>query len=266
MAAKKTSPKQKKETASLLPDASQKSKIPAAKKRNIIMIVVAILVIICIAAIGIYYFLQYKKPQQLFNGPLLTTQMTQTELITKVGQLIALPTGEQPTIASVSDITKLKGQTFFKNARNGDIVLVYPKAGEAILYDPFVNKIMQVGPVNHPQPTSSKTSAAYPEQSIAGAQTTAEPVTVALYNGTTIAGFAKKTEIELAEKMPNVTVVSEANASSSAYTQTTVIDLTGNNTTSAQQLATFLHGITTSLPAAETKPANADLLIILGSK
>ncbi len=56
------------------------------------MIVVAILVIICIAAIGIYYFLQYKKSQQLFNGPLLTTQMTQTELITRVGQLIALPT------------------------------------------------------------------------------------------------------------------------------------------------------------------------------
>lgn len=63
-------------------------------------------------------------------------------------KLIALPTDEKPTVATVTDATKVKDQTFFQNAKNGDIVLIYSKAQKAFLYDPTENKIVEVGAVN----------------------------------------------------------------------------------------------------------------------
>jgi LytR cell envelope-related transcriptional attenuator len=234
------------------------------KKKKYLVAAGSFLTVLVIVGIGLFYF-NYQKNQQLQSNPTLTAQNEQQTLIAKVGQLMELPTGEQPTIATVSDITKLQSQPFFKNAKNGDIVLIYTKAKEAILYDPESNKIVQVGPINvSPKNTANAAS----NTAVAGASTKAkpQPVTVAIYNGTTVAGLAKKTEQVLAQKMPNATVVAETNASSSAYTQTKVIDLTGNNTAAVQQLATILKGTVTSLPAGEKRPANADILVILGSQ
>lgn len=68
--------------------------------------------------------------------------------VAKVGKLIALPTDEKPTVATVTDASKVKDQTFFQNAKNGDVVLIYTKAQKAILYSPTENKIVEVGAVN----------------------------------------------------------------------------------------------------------------------
>lgn len=55
-----------------------------------------------------------------------------------------LPAGEQPTLATVADQEKLKGQDFFSHAQNGDKLLIYPKAKKAILYRPSTGKIIEV--------------------------------------------------------------------------------------------------------------------------
>lgn len=65
-----------------------------------------------------------------------------------VGSVYQLPAGETPTIATVSDATKVRSQAFFKNADNGDKVLLYSKAGQAILYRPSTKKIISIAPVN----------------------------------------------------------------------------------------------------------------------
>lgn len=70
------------------------------------------------------------------------------QLTAKVGKLLVLPSNEMPTIATVSDMTKLLNNPFFSKAKNGDKVLIYLQAKEAILYDPMANKIVAVGPVN----------------------------------------------------------------------------------------------------------------------
>jgi hypothetical protein len=76
--------------------------------------------------------------------------------VAKVGVLIALPTDEKPTVATVTDASKVKDQQFFRNAKNNDIVLIYTKAQKAILYDPKENKIIEVGAVNiNNQPVQS---------------------------------------------------------------------------------------------------------------
>jgi uncharacterized membrane protein len=65
-----------------------------------------------------------------------------------VGKLMELP-AEKPTVATVSDVTKLPiaTQPFFTAAKNGDKVLFYNDAKKAILYRPQTNKIVNVAPI-----------------------------------------------------------------------------------------------------------------------
>lgn len=69
------------------------------------------------------------------------------DLVEAVGKLIVLPEGEEPTVASVSDPEKLKDQPFFQNAKVGDKVLIYTQARKAYLYDPKLNKLLEVAPL-----------------------------------------------------------------------------------------------------------------------
>ena len=75
--------------------------------------------------------------------------------MTQVSRLIVLPTGEDPTLATVSNIDVLRSQPFFANSKNGDKVLIYVKARKAILYDEVNNKIVEVAPINIGDSSSS---------------------------------------------------------------------------------------------------------------
>jgi hypothetical protein len=66
----------------------------------------------------------------------------------KVARLVIVPSGETPTVATVSNADKLKAQTFFANAKDGDKVIVYAKAKQAILYRPSTNQIVTMAPVS----------------------------------------------------------------------------------------------------------------------
>lgn len=93
-----------------------------------------------------YYF--YKQYSVLKSDPQVFAKKDAAALIEKVGQLIVLPEGEEPTVATVSDPEKLKNQPFFANAKAGYKVLIYTNAKKAILYDPILNKIVEVAPLN----------------------------------------------------------------------------------------------------------------------
>lgn len=85
----------------------------------------------------------------LQNNPQQAVQQQTTDLIKSVGSLITLPSGETPTVAAVTNAAQAKQQSaFFNNAANGDKVLLYVKAGEAILYRPSTNKIIIVAPLS----------------------------------------------------------------------------------------------------------------------
>ncbi|HEV8601445.1 MAG TPA: hypothetical protein VGQ87_02490 [Patescibacteria group bacterium] len=90
----------------------------------------------------------YTQLNQLKQNPQVAAQKENKKLLEAVGQLIVLPSDEQPTIATVSDPSKLKDQAFFAQAKVGDKVLIYTNAKKAILYDPVANKILEVAPVN----------------------------------------------------------------------------------------------------------------------
>ncbi|MDE2026462.1 MAG: hypothetical protein KGJ07_08285, partial [Patescibacteria group bacterium] len=65
---------------------------------------------------GIYFYMQYQTAQRLLSNSNLNGQQQVDQTVAKVGRLIELPTNESPTLATVADVTKLKGQPFFANA------------------------------------------------------------------------------------------------------------------------------------------------------
>lgn len=221
--------------------------IPLLSKKPLIVSVMVV-GLLALAAIPSYYFYTlYQESQMLLKNPTEAAKEEVGALVAKVGQLLELPQGEEPTVATVSDKEKLKDQAFFANSENGDKVLIYTNAKKAILYRPSTNKVIDVAPVNIGAPSQSQS----------------QPLRVALLNGTATTGLTKSVEADLKAKLPNVEVVLKENAKKNDYAKTLVIDLSGSNKDAAEQLAKILGGEVTTLPKDETKP-DADILVIIG--
>ncbi|MBI4058030.1 hypothetical protein HY405_01820 [Candidatus Microgenomates bacterium] len=113
---------------------------------------VLIIVIGGAGLVSLYFYDQNQRTQaeltKLRENPRAVAQEETSRLIEAVGKLVALPEGEVPTVATITDIDKLKSQSFFAKAGNGDKVLIYTQAKKAYLYDPDTNKILEIAPVN----------------------------------------------------------------------------------------------------------------------
>ncbi len=101
-----------------------------------------LVVLVILLAITSTYF--YKKSK---TNPDAATQAEVKSLVEKVSRLLIVPTDETPTVATVSDPDALKNQAFFADAKKGDKVLIYSNAKKAVLYDPSVDKIVNVAPL-----------------------------------------------------------------------------------------------------------------------
>lgn len=85
-------------------------------KRKISTVFFPLLALIAVIFAG-YFYVQLHTLQQ---NPQITSQKEIDTLMAKISALIVLPTGETPTIATVSDPEALKDQSFFTNAQKGD--------------------------------------------------------------------------------------------------------------------------------------------------
>lgn len=224
-----------------------KNKLKLSKKKAALLlgILIALLVII---GVGIFVYRNQNSTVQ--PDPQEEVQ----SLTLQVGKLMDLPVDEEPVIATVSDATKLVDQPFFAKALNGDKVLAYTKNKKAILYRPSTNKIIEVTFYN-PAPEGGAATASAQQASV---------VRIAVYNGTQTAGLAKKQADFIEANIDNVEVVTTANSKEN-YESTVIVDLNGNHRDVADKLAEELRGGVRTFPSAEEKPANADILVILGS-
>ncbi len=121
------------------------------KSNKMLTALVALILIVGLAAAGGYYYNKYNNSQKevkRLSNPQEAAKTQVSEAVAKIGQLVDLPSGETPTLATVTDPSRLKDQAFFANARVGDQVLIYTQAKKAILYRPSTNKIIEIAPVN----------------------------------------------------------------------------------------------------------------------
>ena len=114
------------------------------KKSVIVSFVVLTILALVGSGAGIYYYRQYTRAMTFANDPRAEAK----ELLVKLGKLIDLPTGEEPTVATVKDAEQIKAQPFFVKAKVGYRVILYPTARMAILYDDKANRIINVGTIN----------------------------------------------------------------------------------------------------------------------
>lgn len=156
-----------------------------------------------------------------------------------------LPENETPTYGTVTDIAKLKNQTFFAKARNGDEILIYEKAKLTILYRPSIQKIVNVGPLVVGSSGSPYVTSRF-----------------AVKNGTDNPSLNDKIISKIKQLYPNAVVVSSEKASR-AYPTTITISLNKTNQSLNEQIADSLKIQAGMLPLGEPAP-EADFLIIIG--
>lgn len=108
---------------------------------------IAVLLVFSLLLIGVTGFLWYQL-SLVRQNPEAVSAREINDIVKRLGRLIVLPDGEQPTVATVSDPERLKDQPFFVKAKKGDKVLIYTNARKAILYDPIADKIVEVAPLN----------------------------------------------------------------------------------------------------------------------
>ena len=121
------------------------------KQKLILSSVIGFIIALSVGT-SVYYYRQYTEVKKLLADPTAASQQEVKSIIAKIGTFMVLPTDEDPCIATVLDVEKLKEQPFFAKAVNGDKVVIYTKAGKAILYRPSENKIIEVMPISLTQP------------------------------------------------------------------------------------------------------------------
>ncbi len=197
---------------------------------------------------GGYY---YSKGQKLSQNKNATAQKNVPQeldkVVAEVGKLIDLPTNETPTLATVTDISKLKGQPFFQKAKDGDKVLIYANNKKAILYDPVLKKVMDIAAIN------TSTPAAQPAQP-----------RIVIRNGTKTVGLTNKIETKIKKVISEANIADKENAARSDYLETTVVVLNDSAKETASALAKTLSAQIGDLPKDETKPKDVDIIIIAG--
>jgi len=216
-----------------------------------------VVVVILLVLAGSTYFLYGQNRSlsgelsQLKKDPQEVSKEEVLALTEQISKLVALPSGEEPVVATVTDKEKLKDQPIFEKTENGDKILIYGSAKKAYIYRPSSNIIIDVLPVNLGDDTAG----------IPGVDEK-NPLRLALYNGTATAGLTNDLEKRISDqKILGVSVTAKANASRD-YDKTVVVDLTGKRSEQAVALAKMLNG-EVATQAGEARP-NADILVIVG--
>lgn len=204
-----------------------------SKKRKalkISLIIVNILLLLSLGFSSVFFFLKYNN---LKNNSLSSEERT-SKYEKEIGKTYALPVGEKPTLYDVTQADSLKkegpNKDFFKDAQNGDVLLLYGTAKIGVLYRPNDKKIIKVGPAAVTQQVSTQLFGAKADRD------TAKAVITKAFSGT-------------------LTVSKEADAKF-APTETIVVDVAGSNATGAAALATELKGKVGAVPEGQDKPAD----------
>lgn len=201
----------------------QKATRPAEKRRRLMILGIIILTLIGLVV--------------LFAARQNTARTADARLIQSVSNMVVLPDDETPTVSTVVDKTQLD-QPFLSDAENGDKVLLYFKAGKAVVYRPSSGKIVNIGPLEIPR------------------------AQVFIRDGS-----PKEVPQDIADRISSsaeFTVASRDVSPRQNYQQTIVVDVAGNRPDVAARLAILLGAKVAPMPAGESRP-DADLLVIVGA-
>ena len=214
--------------------------LQSRKKVPILTLTLTILLIGSLVFGGMYF----KKYNDLKKKSSQTAEDANKALISKVGKVYQLPSGETPVVLNVNkdpkDFTTDQEKAFattFKDLKKDDVILLYEKASLAIEYRPSENKVISTASL------AINTSTNVALIATADSQTTlTNLLTTKLASDVKVGGKATPT---------------------AQYTTTTVVDLTGKKTEIAKKVADAVGGtVASSLPAGEAAPEGAEIVVV----
>jgi hypothetical protein len=213
------------------------------KRTTILIVLVAVLIVTLLGATAFFA----KGYYDLRQNPNKVAEDETKRLVEKVGKLYQLPGDETPVVAKVEDKEKLKDQPFFKNAENGDQLLIYQGAKMAIIYREKDNKLINVGPVAMDSaPQNGQTSAS-----------------VKVYNASNDQSLANNSVNKVGE-IAGLNIDKEvADAKKKDLTGIIIVDVSGTKSSQAQQIADKLGGKVGALPQGEVAPTT-DIAVFVG--
>lgn len=223
--------------------------LPSQLFRFKTQILVLTIVLLALGGAGYFYWQNQATQNELKKlklDPKIASKEEAKKLVEKVSKLVDLPQAEEPIVATVTDSEKLKSQSFFAKAKNGDKVLIYTQAKRAYLYDSQADKILEIAPINIGDQTAQ-----------------IENVRVVLRNGTTTVGLTNKIEPEVKKALANSEIVAKENAAKTDYEKTIVIVIDQGKKSQAEQLSKALGATVSVLPEGEIRP-DAAILVIVG--
>lgn len=116
--------------------------------------ILTLLIIIIIAVLGYSIFKKFNIVSSTPKGQLSDKEIQ--VLFTKVSKLINVP-DETPVIATIIKADQLiVEQKFYVGSKDGDYLMVFPKAQKAIIYRENEDRLINVGPIIVDQLTTNK--------------------------------------------------------------------------------------------------------------
>ena len=209
-----------------------------------------IIVMLALAGTGYMYYQYQKTTSELKKIKTQTGSSSAKDdevkkIVAEIAKLIRLPENDTPSIATITDVSKLKEQPPFKDAKNGDILLVFNSSGKVVLYDPKDKKIVNV--------TTLSNSPSFNQQ-----------FKVVIRNGTSTPNLASKLEADLKKALGAVNVVVKDNSQKQTYEKTQVSIINQSASEFANNVAKAINAQVVDFPSDEPKPKEGDILIIIG--
>ncbi len=242
--------------ASKKPIVKGKKNIKKVSYTGSALVIVIILLISSVIALILLYSEYVKLEDKLtehqnISGLSDETGYNNADLLTRVSRHMRLPDGN-PQIATVANIDNLvKQQPFFKGAKNGDRVLIYPD--KVIVYDEQNDIIVNVGFLLNDAASATSTSATSTAEIFSseskGKKQEIKKLTVEVRNGSNIRGLASKNK-SLIMQDDGFIVTGVANAARNNYKNGMIIDLSDG---SKQELVKKLSDLLT-LPVVKDLP------------
>lgn len=198
---------------------------------------------------GILAFIALRARPDILG--VVSTSTTTSPLIMEVSQYVSVPSDEEPTIATVTDITKLPNAPIFKNAVVGDKVIAYAIAKKIILYRPSEKKVIDQGSFDTYEEVASPSASIIP-QSVTQV--------VVLHEASKSAQLTSF-ENELGTE-PSIKVIDRQYQFKQQPTETLVVDITGQNSDLLRKIAVDFRLVASLWPEGEIKPLDADLVVL----
>lgn len=223
-----------------------------------------IFLIIALAACAIAFWGYWQSKQKLsvLTNPQQASELNaeQTQkLLEKVGKVAVLPNEPNPVVATINDVETLASrQNFYKDAHNGDKLLVFARSRKAIIFDEKNNLIVNIGPIFYTDAEGKNQTAPLNQDG---------KLNIDIRNGSS----QNDKSVNLRDKLisnANYIISKIGKASKNSYTGTTVVDrIEGDAKNDLIQALTKELGpvtIVQQMPEGEAA-SNAEVVVILGN-